>query len=47
MADKWYERSKDHLMLHNETRALLEKLLWMLAEEGEEKTFRYIKENVL
>ena len=33
--------------MHPETRELLEKLLLMLAEEGEEKTYRYIREVVL
>ena len=44
---EYYARSKDHLLLHKETRALLETLLWKLAEEGEEKTFQYIKNEVL
>ena len=30
--------------MHPETRALLERLLHMLAEQGEEETYRYIKE---
>ena len=33
--------------MHAETRKLLEKLLLMLAEEGEEETFRYIRKEVL
>ena len=33
--------------MHPETRRLLEKLLIMLAEEGEEKTYRYIRREVL
>lgn len=43
----YYEKGKHHLLLHKDTRALLEMLLKMLAEEGEEKTFAYIKKNVL
>lgn len=43
---KYYEKSKDHYLLHTETKQLLEKLLHMLAEEGEEKTFAYIRENI-
>ncbi len=43
---EYYERGKDHCILHEETRALLEQLLHMLAEEGEGATLRYIK-NVL
>lgn len=44
---EYYDRGRDHLVLHDETRALLEKLLWMLAEEGEEKTFHYIRQHIL
>ena len=33
--------------MHPETRKLLEKLLFMLAEEGEEKTYIYIRKEVL
>lgn len=33
--------------IHPETKELLEKLLKMLADEGEEKTFAYIRKNVL
>lgn len=43
---EYYERGKDHCILHAQTRALLEQLLHMLAEEGEEATLRYMK-NVL
>ncbi|WP_075719303.1 DUF5662 family protein [Roseburia sp. 499] len=42
----YYAHGKGHYMIHPDTQALLEKLLRMLAEEGEEKTFSYIK-NVL
>jgi len=34
-------------MLHERTRALLEDLLGRLKEDGEEKTFRYIREVIL
>ncbi len=34
-------------MMHEETRALLEKLLRMLAEKGEDRTYRYIRRAVL
>ena len=44
---EYYEHSKDHLLLHDDTRALLEELLWKLAEEGEEETFAYIKHQIL
>ena len=44
---EYYDHSRDHLLLHDETRALLEDMLWKLAEEGEEATFKYIKKEVL
>lgn len=34
-------------VMHEDTAATLERLLTMLAEEGEEKTFRYIKRELL
>jgi hypothetical protein len=34
-------------MLHPQTQELLEKLLTMLAERGEEETFAYIKKEIL
>ncbi len=43
----YYDRSKDHYMLHPETRALLESLLVKLRDEGEDATFAYIREYVL
>ena len=43
----YYEKSKAAYMMHPESQALLEQLLLMLKEEGEEATFRYIKRNVL
>lgn len=44
---RYYERGKAHTLMHEETQELLEKVLTMLAEEGEEKTFSYIKKNLL
>lgn len=45
---KYFERGgTDDYVMHKETKRLLAKLLKMLAEEGEEKTFRYIQEEVL
>lgn len=44
---EYYERSANHLMLHEESRALLEKMLKMLAKNGEEKTFAYIRKVIL
>ncbi len=43
----YYQRGKDKYPMHPNTRALLEKLLRMLAEEGETKTFQYIRADVL
>lgn len=44
---EYYENGKDYHMLHEDTRALLEKLLHMLAEKGEAATLRYIRRVVL
>ena len=38
----YYEKGKDAYMIHKDTRALLEYILHMLDEKGEEKTFAYI-----
>ncbi len=43
---KYFEGGRDHRIIHPETSDLLEKLLTMLRDEGEDKTFAYIK-NVL
>lgn len=40
----YFLNAKPRLVIHPETSALLEKLLRMLAEEGEEKTFAYIRQ---
>lgn len=42
----YYEKNKDHYILHKNTKALLEQLLQMLAREGEEKTFQYIRREI-
>lgn len=44
---EYYENGKPSYILHDDTRALLEKLLHMLAEQGEDATFQYIKDVVL
>ncbi len=46
---EYYEASAGKLgrMIHPETAKLLHRMLKMLAEEGEEKTFRYIKKEIL
>ncbi len=43
----YYERGKESYMIHEETRALLEYLLHMLDEEGEEATFAYIRKEIV
>ena len=40
---EYYQRSKDHYLMHPETRALLEKLLCMVRDLGRERTFAYIR----
>ena len=44
---EYYKRGKDDYIMHPHTKALLEKLLVMLAEKGERKTFEYIRTKVL
>lgn len=44
---EYYEKSKANYIMHPETAALLEKLLLMLRDEGEEKTIAYIRREVL
>lgn len=44
---EYYNRGKDKYLLHPETRDLLELMLTMLAEQGEEKTFAYIRKEIL
>ncbi len=43
----YLRRSRDTRLMHPQTVQELEFILTMLQEEGEEKTFRYIKENVI
>lgn len=40
---EYYDYTKKYIVIHPETRKLLEKLLYMLRDEGEEKTFAYIR----
>ena len=44
---EYYERGKHAYMIHPETRELLEYLLRMLDEHGEEVMFDYIRENLV
>ena len=43
----YYNKGRDHYLLHPETKELLERLLTMTAEKGEEETFRYIRKEIL
>ncbi len=43
----YFERGKEKAPIHPETKELLEKLLKMLAEKGEETTFAYIRKEML
>ena len=44
---EYYSQGKEKAPIHPKTRKLLEKLLRMLAQKGEEATFAYIKKVVL
>lgn len=44
---EYYLAGKEPAPMHEKTKRLLEKLLYMLAEQGEEKTFAYIKKRIL
>ena len=43
----YYEHSRDHYIIHPRTRELLERLLLMLRDQGEEPTFAYIRREIL
>ena len=43
----YYLNSKERLLMHPQTQQELEYILTMLRDEGEEVTFRYLKEEVL
>ena len=40
----YFQKGKGNRMIHPETAAILEKLLTMLADKGEEQTFKYIRD---
>lgn len=44
---EYFNASREHYLIHPDTEKLLEKLLVMLKEKGEEETFSYIKTKVL
>lgn len=39
----YFSRSRDHVVMHPETKAMLTKVLLMLQEQGEKKTFAYLR----
>ena len=43
MPYEYFARNKAYLVMHPDTKAMLDRLLWMLKEEGERKTFAYIR----
>lgn len=43
---QYYEKYKGHYILHENTKELLELLLHMLAEKGEDATFSYIRHEI-
>ena len=44
---KYYEKSISHYLIHDDTRALLEYMLTMLALRGEKETYAYVKNEIL
>lgn len=44
---EYYVKSRDNYIIHPNTQALLERLLKMLRDEGEERTLSYIRREVL
>ena len=44
---EYYDRSRDHYILHPETRKELETCLLILRDEGEDACFRYIRTELL
>lgn len=43
---RYYEKNQGHYVMHPHTKELLEKLLHLLAEEGEKSAFRYIRKEL-
>ena len=44
---EYYQQASDHMLIHPKTRKQLEFLLRMLARDGEDKTFRYIRTRIM
>lgn len=42
-AYEYFSRSRDFIVMHPETKAMLDKILRMLRDEGERKTFAYMR----
>ena len=44
-ADAWnyYARTRSRVIMHKDTRAVLEKALWIMKEEGEEACFSWLR----
>ena len=40
---EYFARSRDHIVMHPETKAMLETILRMLQEKGEKVTYAYIR----
>lgn len=43
----YFEASKEHYLIHEDTKRLLEKLLVMLKDKGEDEVFKYIRQDLL
>ena len=43
----YYQKRKDVMVIHKDSREILERLLHMLAEEGEDATYAYIRKKLL
>lgn len=43
MPYEYFARNKEYLVMHEDTKAMLDKILLMLKNEGERKTFAYIR----
>ena len=44
---EYYNKGKEHYIIHKDTKKTLEELLNMLASHGEDYTFNYIKDLLL
>ena len=44
---KYFTKGRERTLMHPETARQLEYILTMLANQGEETTFRYLKDSVL